>query len=332
MNFRYVPVLRTKAGEAAALSNLPAQSKKRLLPIIQITSQPAATFANDIAQGWAQLPLALDGLHNFSVTNSLNDFRTMFRDLGKASIGIIPSVECATVPAYVSAVKTLVGRYGPGLVVQATIAQIPTVATWVASEGWLPADVDLVINAGHVGAYDTASFASYVTHALAQLPSGWRSIALVAAAAPKDYAAFPVGRSLAKRLDWLLWKQVHPQLSNRLDYGDYGISHPDLTEVPGVAMARASVSVRYTVDDDWIILKGNPTTGPNAKSMKQQYPAHAKALMKEPQFGGVVACWGDQRIRQIAALSPGSSGAGSRATWVSIGASRHLSLVADRLP
>ncbi|GEP54647.1 hypothetical protein RSO01_18130 [Reyranella soli] len=256
----------------------------------------------------------------------------MFRDLGNASVGIIPSVECATIPAYVSVVKTLVGRYTPGLVVQATIAQVPTVATWVASEGWQVSDVDLVINVGHVGAYDTASFANYVVHALAQLQAGWRSTTLVAAAAPKDYGAFPTGRSVVKRLDWLLWKQVYAQLPYRLDYGDYGISHPDLTEVPGVAMARASVSVRYTVDDDWIVLKGHPTTGPNARPMNQQYPAHARTLTRDPQFGGVPGCWGDQRIQQIAALPSGSSGTGSRATWVSIGASRHLSLVANRLP
>lgn len=332
MPYRYVPVLRTKAGEASALASLPAPLKSRLLPLIQITAKPPATFVNDLAKGWTQLPLALDGLHNVGVTNSLNDFRTTFKQLGTAQIKVIPSIECATAPAYVAAAKSMVGRYGSGLVVQATIAQLSTVGAWVSTQGWQQSDVDLVVNAGHVGAYDTATFSNYVSHALSSLSGNWRSVTLASAAAPKDYSAFSVGRTSAKRLDWLLWKSVSGQLSFRLDYGDFGISHPDLTEVPGVAMARASVSVRYTVDDNWIIFKGNPTTGPNAKPMGQQYSAHAKALIKEPQFGGVSGCWGDQRIQQIAALAPGSSGTGSRATWVSIGASRHLALVADRLP
>jgi hypothetical protein len=336
MPFRYVPVLRTKAGEATALSNLPAQSKARLLPIINLTAQPAARFVAQLSAGWSQHPLALDGLYSEGITGSSNAFKAMFKDLGKAKILVIPSVECNAVASYVATVKSLVGNYAPGLVVQATIAQLSGAEAWVTAQGWQPKETDLVVNVGHIGAYgDMATFSAFVTQALAtgiKSPPQWRTVTLASAAAPKDYSALALGKTVVKRLDWLLWNHVHGSLPFPLDYGDYGISHPDLTEAPGVAMTRASVSVRYTVDDDWIIIKGNATTGAHAKPMAQQYLAHAKALVKEPQFGGVANCWGDQRIQHIAALTAGSSGIGSRATWVSIGASRHISLVADRLP
>jgi hypothetical protein len=317
------------------LSNLSAQAKTRVLPIINLTAKPAAKFVTELAAGWSQ-PLALDGLYSEGVTGSSNAFTTMFKDLGSAGVGVIPSVECNAIGSYVAAVKPLVGSYAPGLVVQATLAQVSGAEAWVAAQGWQPKDIDLVVNAGHIGAYgDMATFSAFVTQALSSsvtLPLRWRTITLASAAAPKDYSALSLGKTIVQRLDWLLWKHVHGALPFRLDYGDYGISHPDLTEAPGVAMTKASVSVRYAVDDDWIVIKGNATTGANAKPMAQQYLAHAKALVKDPQFGGVANCWGDLRIQNIATLALGSPGIGSRATWVSIGASRHLALVADRLP
>jgi hypothetical protein len=94
-------------------------------------------------------------------------------------------------------------------------------------------------------------------------------------------------------------------------------------------MAKATVSVRYAIDDYWIVIKGKPTTGKSAQQMTQQYRGHAKALIAEAAFGGLVGCWGDDQIKKIAGGSPK---AGGRPLWASIAASRHISLVADRLP
>jgi hypothetical protein len=167
-----------------------------------------------------------------------------------------------------------------------------------------------------------------ITNSL-QNSAQWRSITLASSAAPRDYTALPIGRSDIPRLDWQLWQAASRQVQFQLDYGDYGIAHPDLTEPPGIAMVRASVSVRYTIDDFWIVLKGQATTGPRGQPMDRQYRAHARTLVADRQFNRLANCWGDQRIQQIAAQT---TGAGNRTTWVSIGANRHLSLVADRLP
>jgi hypothetical protein len=122
---------------------------------------------------------------------------------------------------------------------------------------------------------------------------------------------------------------VAPQVPFQLDYGDYGVSDPDLIEPPGIAMARATISVRYSVDNDWIIRKGYPITGARGRPQGHQYRDHATALTNEPDFGGVSPCWADARIQQIAG---GTIGSGNRTTWVEISVNRHLSLIADRLP
>jgi hypothetical protein len=275
----------------------------------------------------------VDGSFNFSETNSTASFTAMVAGLGR-HIPVLPAVECNAPPNYVTAVQRFVGRFAPGVVVKANLRQLPNVAAWVASQNWAASNVDLVISAGHAADYDPAMFEGFVLHAIqTNIQNGnvWRSVTLAASSAPKDHSALALGSNVIPRLDWQLWNAVAPQLRFQVDFGDYGIAFPDLAEVPGIAMTRATVSVRYTIDNDWIVLKGRPTTGAHGQPMGDQYRAHAQHLLREPHFDQLQNCWGDTRVRQIAATTP-PQGAGNRTQWVAITVNRHLSLVADRLP
>ena len=97
-----------------------------------------------------------------------------------------------------------------------------------------------------------------------------------------------------------------------------------------MAMAAATVSVRYAIDDNWVMIKGRRTTGASGLPMGDQYRAHARALVRRSDFGGLTGCWADQRITTIAS-NPGIS-AGGRPQWVEINANRHFALIVDRLP
>lgn len=331
---RYLPLLRSKAGEAVALENLAASAKRRLFPIIHVTgSSPPAGFGPRVSAAWAGLPISLDGLHNFGVTNSAQTFTSLFAELGRGRAAVIPSVECNSPQTYVSIVQRLVNRYAPGIVIKCSLRQLAGAAAWATAQGWRTTDADLVVNAGHVADYDPDLFEGLVLHAIGQTlqnPTRWRTVTLASSAAPRDYTALPLGRSDIPRLDWQVWQAVSNSVQFQLDYGDFGTAHPDLTEPPGIAMVRASVSVRYTVDNHWIVLKGHATSGPRGQPMDRQYRAHARVLVGDPQFDQLAGgCWADQRIQQIATQT---TRAGNRTTWVSIGVNRHLSFVADRLP
>lgn len=332
MPYRYVPMLRSKVGEVDALDQLIPQAKQRIFPIFHVVSAPPATFVQKIAQAWAQ-PIALDGLFNFGETGAVTDFVSLASNLRLAGLTVIPSVACEADQRYITAANRFIGARQPRVVVKVTFRQLQTLQAWINTQGWQPNNIDLIIHAGHVAGYDTTEFSGYALHAIQNnLPNkAWRSVTLAGSSAPKDMSALQVGRNLVPRLDWALWQNIHGHVNFQLDYGDYGISHPDLTEPPGAAMARATVSVRYAVDNDWIVIKGRSTSGVSGQPMHTQYWNHAKALHREAQFGGVVGCWADTRIAQIAAQAT-SARSGSRPKWVEIGVNRHLSLVTDRLP
>jgi hypothetical protein len=218
--------------------------------------------------------------------------------------------------------------------VRARLVDLDTLDSWISGHGWTHQDIDLVIDAGHVGSYDPKLFELVVQTAIEKHLhpiKPWRSICLAGAAAPLDMTGLPPGLSIVPRRDWALWRTVATHNPFNMHYGDYGISHPDLTEPPPLAMTRATVSVRYTTEDDWIVLKGKPMAGAKGQPMPILYRAHAKKLAGDPRFNGLSnRCWGDTRIEQIS--SSGSGPAGNRTSWVAIGVNRHLSLVAARLP
>lgn len=332
MAYRYVPMLRTKAGEAEAIGKLPDSAKQRIFPVFHVTAEPPATFAAKIQESWPSRHLAVDGSYNFEVTRSPHAYVSLFKSLHSSDVSPIPAISSDADPSYVKIVQVLLKKYGARVVVKSSLGQLPHVAGWVASNGWNQAEVDLVIGAGHAADYDAGTFHPFVLHAIqAHMPaaSDWKSVTLSASSAPKDYGELHVGRNNVRRQDWSLWQFIHPKLGYQIDYADWTTINPDMAEPPGVAMVRASVSVRYATDVDWIVMKGVQTTGPHGKTMDTQYRAHAKALVADPLFGGLAGCQADDRIAKIAG---GALKAGSRATWVALGVERHLALVADRLP
>jgi hypothetical protein len=333
MAYRYVAMLRSKAGEVTALEHLAVQARQRLLPVVHLVATPPPTFVQRLPAAWDR-PVGIDGLFNYSTSGSAHTFTSIVQTLRQAGMTVSPTVESDADPGYVQAVGKLVTVKHPNVVVKVALRDLPTIDTWVRRHGWAPGNVDLVISVGHIAEFATRDFAPFVEHSIKNNlpnPGSWLSVTLASSSAPKDYSALAPGRNVVPRLCWALWQHVYQKVTGfQLDFGDYAIAHPDLTEPPGVAMVRASVSVRYAVDDSWIVLKGRSTTGAAGQSMRTQYTAHARALQKERQFNRLPGCWGDQRITAIA-TTPGV-GSGSRQTWVEIGVNRHISLVADRLP
>lgn len=331
MPFRYIPHLRSKAGEVTALQKLGPVAASRMLPLVHIVTKPPAAFAKAMAGAWAGKPMALDGGYNYDVKNSIADFSAMYKTLGDGGVGVFPSLSVGAPAKYVASIQPHVGKYAAGLLVKTSLNDLGSAAGWVQAQSWKTSDVDLVLDLKHIGGYGPGMLAPVVTQQLAKnvAKGQWRSVTLASAAAPKDFTNLAAGRNDVARLDWQLWSAVRGTVPFALDYGDYGVGHPDLDEPPGVAMVSATVSVRYTTKDNWIAIKGKPQSGKKGQPMHPQYLGHAKLLTKDVQFGGVNPCWGDDSINQI---SNGKLSPGSRAKWVEYSVNRHLSLVARDLP
>jgi hypothetical protein len=331
--YQYVPTLRTKAGESTALNHLSPGDKRRIVPILQHLPNPAAGFSRAFGSAWAGLPAIIDGLPELSASGTSTAFLALAANLLSQGVHLVPLIDVGATGVVASAVGQVQNQIGGALVLRAKLNQLALVLFWLQQFGGHPAGTDLVIDCGHIADIDPALMLQTV---VANLPPhltairSFRSATLSSSAAPKDATNLQTGPNLIPRLDWLLWASV-AQTFPFLHFGDYGIVHRDLTEPPGYAMANATVTPRYTLDREWLILKGTSTRGAKGQPMTAQYHRHAQHLVRHPSFDRLPSCWGDGEIQRIAALA-GVGGAGGRAQWVGFGLSRHLCLVANRLP
>lgn len=330
MAYRYVPMMKTKAGEIAALQNLSPTTRAKVMPLFHVCETVAPSFVPQLSTAWAGQLTALDGLFNYNHAGSAATFSALMQAMRHRGIPTMPSFSSADPLPYQQAAQSLIDD--TGAVVKVSLANLSNIPAWLTQRGLSSSAVDLVVDVKHVASIDVPSYAGYVIAVLNQNTAAlalFRTVTLAAAAAPKDNGGLQYGVNLVPRIDWQLWSAVRTAVPFQLDYGDYLTGHPDLTEPPGVAMANATVSARYSLDNEWLIIKGRSTGGQYGQPMTVQYRSHAGVISAHPGFSGVPGAWADGQIMQAAAGAPGM---GSRQKWSSFAANRHISLVANRLP
>lgn len=300
------------------------------MPLLHVCESVAPSFVPQLRIAWTGQLTAVDGLFNFTQSGSTATFQSVLTQMRAGGIPTMPSYGPSNPLPYQLAARALADSNG--IVAKISLAELPGASAWLAQQNVPLGLVDLVVDLKHIGAIDVPSYAGYVSNVLNQnaaIVATVRTITLAAAAAPKDHSALQYGANRIARSDWQLWSSARASAPFRLDYGDYLTGHPDLTDPPGVAMRNATVSARYTLDDEWLIIKGRATGGPYGSPMGTQYRAHATVISNDPGFGGIPGLWADGQIVQAAAGAPKM---GSRQKWSEFAANRHISLVADRLP
>lgn len=327
---RYRPLVKTKGGEIAALENLSSSARARITPIFHVCEVVTPSFVPKLATAWAGMLTAVDGSFNCSHTGSPNVAIQLITEMRNKGIPTMPCWSQTDPATYQHAVRAMVDHCGA--VIKVSLNDLANVAPWLAQQMLPPSSVDLVVDLKHIGEFEVGSLSGVTAALLNQhtaLLQLFRSITLAAGAAPKDQGALMRGLNRITRTDWSLWNAVRPNVQFQLDYGDYLTGHPNLSEPPGAAMAKATVSARYTLDTVWLIIKGFQAGGQNGLPMGTQYHSHAGIIANDPGFLGVPNVWADGQVGLAAVGAPKMA---SRAKWSGFAANRHMSLVADRLP
>lgn len=349
----YVPVLRWKRGEVRALENLKPATQRKIIPLIDLMpheydpaeeggSDPALEQrllsdarnlkrARDSEITWADLsdqnPDALaNGVH-------LVDF---FFDAANAEgCEAVPVVRLGADDDYVNAVRTVANRDGRGAVIRIIVPEFEdgeysNALSEITSEVELsPADVDLVVDM-RAGVVPTPAQSRIARAILDDIPNigAWRSVVLASGAFPRDLSAMSIGHNLVPRNDFHLWRHVcNHNPAREPIFADNTTRYPELADDFDPALVNASASVRYTIEDDWLVLRGRGVRTPGAGGF-QQYRGHSQHLIGMPEYSGANFSWGDQRIQEIA---NGTTNSGNSETWVSISVNHHIEFAVEQI-
>lgn len=350
MAFSYISILKWKRGEQQALTMLDPALRPSVLPLIEILPEsvedddddngngnvakkdPFAKVVKQIKSAWGSSAIAVElGLLDSAMVASsgVHPVEHVF-SLARAS-GVLahPVTGPERDPSYDAAVAKVIAQDQRGACLRLTQDELfePTlsadVQAAVAAIGATPADIDLLLDWGYVDSAHGRSIAVAAMGVIAQLPSApWRSITFAASAFPQLLQG--VGMGTIPRAEWNIWHRLHSYPANhQLRFGDYAVAHAVYvpTPYPGAA------NIRYTIDTEWLIVRGRKVTGA-AYGGFRQYVGLSQALVADPRYCGPAFSWGDNYISQCAA---GTVGTGNMTTWRAVATNHHITFVVRQL-
>lgn len=154
----------------------------------------------------------------------------------------------------------------------------------------------------------------------------YKSLTVSAAGIPKDMSKFKASSENNQiRSDYKMWGLISDKKPNRKPlFSDYCIVNPDAAEVDPRKMSR-SARIRYTTDKDWLILKGK---GYKKSPASIQNHELSKALITHKKYMGEGYSVGDGFINKCAKKSIGP---GNAQQWVAAESNHHITHVVRQL-
>lgn len=342
----YVPVLKGRQGEFAALASIQPSTRQRTLPMVEIVPGPADEpvalksvidrTAKKLQQAWAGHRLLLDagllatevkvqdglGAVGYAVTKAISE-----------GVSATPVVRLNDEPQAHHDAGAVHSENTSGIAVRLNAEDLDedsedidaALTDLLRGLGAGRAEVDLVLDLGVVnGDLSVRAGSRIVADALRGLTAAveWRQVIVTAGAFPADLSAFSrwtIGEPI--RYDAALYD--HLQQRKRLDrmpiFGDYAVAHPLLATGPAFPPAP---QLRYTVADRWLTLKGSR----NDPRGHEQFYEVCETIARHPEFAGAALGSADARI-----ADPRRHGPGNASTWREIGTTHHLDYVVQRL-
>jgi hypothetical protein len=341
----YMPVLKGRQGEFAALASIRPTTRQRILPMVEIVPGPAdepAALKSVIdrtatkLRTWAGSRLLLDaGLLATDVALTGDVGAVGYSVAGAISKGVsaTPVVRLNDQERARRDAATAHAENASGIAVRLSAEDLDEdsedieagLTELLRTLGMSRADADLVLDLGVVNGDPEiragSRMAADVLRGLSAITE-WRNIIVTAGAFPADLSAFSpwtVGEPL--RYDAALYDrlQQRKRLGRTPTFGDYAVAHPFLATGPAVPPAP---QLRYAVADRWLTLKG----ARNDPRSHEQFYEVCETIAQHPEFAGAALGNADGRISDSRAHGPGNA-----STWQEIGTTHHLDYVVRRL-
>ncbi len=342
----YVPVLKVKRGEKSALSSISRGTQQRITPLLEIVERkPDKSPTVD-----AHLKTAFKGLADSvrSYSRCFLDAREIANEGPAAAAEVFrraaaEGINFAPVTGLSRSVDigAALSHRTHGLVLRLTREEFEAgglatnLRAFMNRHSLAPEEIDLIIDLGPVDNMVTDGVVALTNAFLADVPDHprWRTFTVSACAFPLSMGGIDRhSHQFVERADWLAWRNnLHSQrdtLPRLPTFSDCVIQHPRGVEGFNPRMMQVSASVRYTLVDRWLLLKGESTriTPPST-----QFPDLATLLIYghlQPNIAGQDHCDGCASMK---ASADGASGLGSAEVWRRLGTIHHITTAVEQL-
>ncbi len=349
----YVPILKGKEGEFAALEALSQGIGEQIVPLIEIPAIPfnfaegkkaktlddhLRTLPDRLLRCWGERPFYIETPY-FGEDEQVEDDRcaldVLLENFATLHLAPIPVLSTSSSPECRAAVRGFLGT-GASACVRLSLDDFSEdvdttdeVIRLLNDMGRNSAEgLDLVVDFGAL-ATEASTSLLLARSVLSMIPTPriWRTIVFSAASFPEDLSGVNSGSvDTLPRREWLLWTALQRKprlLPPNLVFGDYAISHPVPRELDPRIM-RMSANIRYTTVEHWLIMKGRNVT----QYGFEQYFDLCRRLIERPEYTGRDFSWADGFIWKCAHHE---AGPGNATTWRKVGVNHHITFVVRQL-
>lgn len=348
----YVPILKGKKGEMDALTNLSPESKKQITPLIEVPpiswnykdnklqktmDSHLSKFGEKLLKSWGKDNIFIDGklLQSLDDEDGSHALVNIFNQCRDHSINSIPTTGLNRDDDYQNAVHEICHADSRGVCLRLKDSDFQEELSDKLNEfcgriGVSIKNIDIIIDLENISANHGIAMLRGTVSLLNMLPNidEWRTLTIAGSAFPINLSDFVKNtESYTPRAEWALWKSIikNPGLKRLPSYGDYGISHPIMPDIDPRQMT-ISASIRYTCDNDWLILKGQSTKARFGGF--SQYYDKCELLVDMADYSGADFSWGDKKIEE---KSEREGGTGNPTTWRAITTNHHIEKVINQI-
>lgn len=350
----YVPLLRARQGEFAALNELGAPSRAVMTPLFDIpaaqwdfdTDAPARPmeqhlpgFVEKIRKSWGDSLCFVDllELDGETMPGGVHPVTYLFQEFSPLGMLSIPVVGIQRSSAYLNAVRDVIRRDKRGVCIRVDNNDLENPGTLSNGLNDLATyldlkreQCDLIFDLKTLSPETRGPMVFAMNTILSLLPGidKWRTLTLAGSSFPDSMMDVPQHTfHQLPRVEWEIWTAIVtrggvPRLPT---YGDYGVSSPSASgEGIDPRMMRMSANLRYTLDNTWLLLKGRNVRDHGF----EQFRDLCRLLVGSQHFKGQDFSWGDNYIHEAA---QNAAGPGNASTWRKVGTSHHLALVKHQI-
>lgn len=340
----YVPVLKVKRGEKKALTEISPALMRRVTPLLEIVKRKDdKTVEGHLDTVFTQLATSVTGY-----ARCFLDTREIASDgppaaaavFSRASADGITFTPVTGISRSADVAPALEHR-AHGLAIRLTREEFEAghlaqhLATFTNDHGLDPGETDLIVDLGAVDDLITPGIRALGDAFLFAVPDhgAWRTLTISACAFPLSMGGVDRhSHDFVERADWLAWREGLYSRSSQLvrlpTFSDCAIQHPTGVEDFDPRFMAVSASIRYTLPEAWLLIKGESSRRTPAKL---QFPGLATQLVYghlRQHFAGEAHCAGCASIKRAA---DGARGFGSAEVWRRLGTIHHVMRVLQDL-
>lgn len=328
LNPKYVPILKWKLGEQSAIKELSESVKDVIIPIIEITPDFNESKLLATIKSWENRPVYFDVLPQCYQ----DDEEIYFRILQKLNPNYTIPVLSLTDSIDILESANNISNLGIALRITSSDSECIEDALKEITKTFTPNLIDLILDMKHINPENYNEKYIVLKSILSEIPNitDYRNIILSTSAFPDTLNSVErYELATAQRLDWMFWKKCINKLNEKFNitlvYSDYGINTPDY--VPYIPGMSPLFKIRYTSDDNFIILKGQTIKkgGLDSDSVSKL----CKTLVNSCYYKGSDFSWGDEYISLHSDNSAKSYG--NLTTWIKVGTNHHITFVIDQI-